>query len=189
MLQRVQKAPKPGPMGLKRAEAMTALMGKQTFIARTGGWFYPYPRGLSAALMASVVTLCLVADAAAQPKSKGVYRIPYENGTTVKVTNDHKDHKPVGRIDMGGTGGGRPYKIVAAAAGYIRFIVDGFSKQVDSSSGDPCKNNYVWIEHANGEWTKYSHMTKTLTKKTAKLKVGHSPDPRTERNPTSWSHS
>ncbi len=126
---------------------------------------------VSTGATAGVVALSLVANTAAQPKSKGVYRIPYQNGTTVKVTNDHKKHKPLGRIDMSGTGGGR-YKIVAAADGTIRFIVDGFSKQVDSSSGDPCTNNYVWIEHANGEWPKYSHMTKNSTRKTARLKVG-----------------
>ena len=61
---------------------------------------------------------------------------------------------------------------MAAASGHIRYIVDSFSKRVDSSSGDPCTNNYVWIEHANGEWTKYSHMKKHSTTKTAKLKVG-----------------
>lgn len=49
--------------------------------------------------------------------------------------------------------------------------MDKFSKQVDSSSDDPCTNNYVWIEHAHGEWTKYSHMKKGSTTKTAKLKV------------------
>lgn len=105
-------------------------------------------------------------------KSKNVYRIPYQNGTVVKVSNDHSDHNPLGRIDMHGKKGDKPYKIVAAADGHIRFIVDNFSKQVDSSSGDPCTNNYVWIEHAHGEWTKYSHLQKDSATKKAKLKVG-----------------
>ncbi|MCA9950768.1 MAG: peptidoglycan DD-metalloendopeptidase family protein [Anaerolineales bacterium] len=105
-------------------------------------------------------------------KSKGVFRIPYQNGTVVKISGDHKTHKPKGRIDMSGILGSQPYRIVAAADGHIRFIVDKFSKQVDSSSGDPCTNNYVWIEHAHGEWTKYSHLRKNSVTKMAKLKVG-----------------
>ena len=111
-------------------------------------------------------------EVAAIDKSKGVYRIPCSNGTKVKVTNNHDKHKPKGRIDMHGTGGSKPYKIVAAADGTVRYIVDNQSKQVDSKSGDPCTNNYVWIEHKNGEWTKYSHMMKNSATQKAKLKVG-----------------
>jgi hypothetical protein len=128
-------------------------------------------KALSFVILTVVAGLCGGANFAAQEKSKGVYRIPYENGVKVEVTNDFFKHKPLGRIDMHGEGGG-PYKIVAAADGVIKHIVDNFSAQVDSSSGAPCTNNYVWIEHANGEWTKYSHMQKDSTTKKAKLKVG-----------------
>ncbi|MDH5740154.1 MAG: peptidoglycan DD-metalloendopeptidase family protein [Nitrospira sp.] len=115
---------------------------------------------------------CLVfAEAQAVDPSKGVYRIPYANGTEVKVTNDHLTHNPIGRIDMRGVGDG-PHKVVAAADGTIRFIEDGFSAQQDSSTASSCNNNYVWIEHANGEWTKYSHMKKSTTTGAANLKVG-----------------
>ncbi len=119
-----------------------------------------------------VAVLCMTAMAAAFDKSKGVYRVPFENGTSVKVVSDHLKHSPPGRIDMIGTGGSGAYKIVAAADGRIRYIVDNFSKQIDSDSGQPCTNNYVWIEHANGEWTKYSHMQTDSTTKKANLKVG-----------------
>lgn len=44
-------------------------------------------------------------NATAIDKSKGVYRIPYQNGTSVKVSRDHKKHTPLGRIDMGGERG------------------------------------------------------------------------------------
>lgn len=117
-----------------------------------------------------VAALVLSGSAEALQKSKGVYRIPYADGTTVKVTNDHKEHKPIGRLDLGGRGGRAPYRIVAAADGVIRYVVDGFSGQV--ARGKPCTNNYVWIEHPNGEWTKYSHMRKHSTTRVAKLKVG-----------------
>src|ERR1044071_9476180 len=120
------------------------------------------------------ITLCAAAGVAtAQEQSKGVYRIPYESGTTVKVSRDFDDHPPLGRIDMSGKDNASgEYKVVAAADGTIRFIVDNFSKQVDSSTDEPCTNNYVWIEHANGEWTKYSHMQQNSSTQKAKLKVG-----------------
>lgn len=121
----------------------------------------------------AAIMLCAAAGAAtAQEKSKGVYRIPYENGTNVRVSRDFNDHTPLGRIDMSGKEGSGEYKVVAAADGTVRFIVDNFSKQVDSSTGEPCTNNYVWIEHANGEWTKYSHMQQNSSTQKAKLKVG-----------------
>lgn len=68
------------------------------------------------------------------PKSSGYYRIPYEDGTNVKVTRDHNTHTPKGRYDMVGTGGEKPYKIVAAASGTIVAIEDSFSAQQDSDT-------------------------------------------------------
>jgi murein DD-endopeptidase MepM/ murein hydrolase activator NlpD len=129
------------------------------------------------------------------PLSTGIYRIPYADGTSVTVTNDHHDHNPVNRIDMAAANANM--QIVAAASGTIRGIVDwhgdsnglGDGMAADSSAaqfngGDDslehsCQdavdgggnripnsvvvglcsqyNNYVWIEHPNGEWTKYTH--------------------------------
>jgi murein DD-endopeptidase MepM/ murein hydrolase activator NlpD len=117
-------------------------------------------------------------------ESDGVYRIAYANGSNVTVSNDHHDHSPAqDRIDMW-VGIGTP--MVAAASGWIRAVVDihggtpnagnGVDKNgaaqadalEDNCSGDgdggnvvgSCSdyNNYVWIEHPNGEWTKYSHV-------------------------------
>ncbi len=85
-----------------------------------------------------------------EPASSGVYRIGFTNGTSVKVGGDYVAHTPIDRIDMNGTPKGPQYVIVAAADGTIRFIVDSNSEPTDN-------NNYVWIEHANGEWTKYTH--------------------------------
>jgi murein DD-endopeptidase MepM/ murein hydrolase activator NlpD len=115
-------------------------------------------------------------------QSDGIYRIPYQNGSNVTVSNDHHDHSPSqDRIDMW-VGKGTP--IVAAASGWIRAVVDfnggtpnagdgvatdgtpqadsleencsGGNKTVVGSCAD--YNNYVWIEHPNGEWSKYSHV-------------------------------
>jgi hypothetical protein len=131
--------------------------------------------------VAGVIALFAAADVTAQrisaapparEKSKGVYRVPYENGTSVGVTNDFIKHKPLGRIDMSGKGGDGEYKIVAAADGTVRYVVDNFSKTGIDGDKEPCTNNYVWIEHATGEWTKYSHMQQNSSTQKAKLKVG-----------------
>jgi len=108
-------------------------------------------------------------------ESQNIYRIPYANGTNVKVTRDFSTHNPIGRFDMHGKGGG-PHRIVAAADGTIRHIEDSRSKnqhiwRILRNTPD-CFNNYVWIEHANNEWSKYSHMQFGTTTTKAKLKVG-----------------
>jgi hypothetical protein len=91
--------------------------------------------------------------------SNGIYRIPFIDGTVVKVSNDHFNHCPRGRIDMFGKDGNGTYKVAAAADGWIRAIEDDNSIQCDCKITN-CRNNYVWIEHTNGEWTKYTHMVK-----------------------------
>jgi hypothetical protein len=90
--------------------------------------------------------------------SESIFRIPFVNGTTVEVICDHFSHCPRGRIDMIGIDGdfNGDYHIAAAAAGWIRAIVDNHSVQCNCSQTF-CENNYVWMEHANGEWTKYTH--------------------------------
>jgi len=89
------------------------------------------------------------------PVSKGVYRLPFEDGTSVTFQNDHTDHPTtLNRVDM--TGAGSPTTVVAAAAGWIRLISDGNNT---TCCGGTCANNFVWIEHPNGEWTKYTHMS------------------------------
>lgn len=108
-------------------------------------------------------------------QSTNIYRIPYADGTHVHVSRDFYDHRPVGRIDMHGKGTGT-FRIVAAAAGTIRYIEDSRSKQQHPEdwlrNTKDCFNNYVWIEHANREWSKYSHMRFGTTSAKAGLKVG-----------------
>ena len=108
-------------------------------------------------------------------ESKNVYRIPYTDGTMAHINRDFYDHHPKGRIDMHAKGGGT-HRVVTAAAGTIRHIQDSRSKQQhpeDWLRNTPdCLNNFVWIEHANGEWSKYSHMLFGTTTTKAKLKVG-----------------
>jgi len=48
------------------------------------------------------------------------------------------------------------YQIVAAAGGEVMMVVENNDQ---SCSGCGEFNNYVWIKHANDEWTKYTHFT------------------------------
>lgn len=107
--------------------------------------------------------------------SEGIYRLPYVDGTQVQVTRNHQTHFVdaantilecrIDMIDLNGTD-----SIVAAADGWIRAIVDNFSLQLDCDTTTN-NNNYVWIEHPNGEWTKYTHMTNLSTTFNAGLAV------------------
>lgn len=121
--------------------------------------------------------------------STGIYRIPYSNGTALGVSRDHHIHTPQDRIDMV-AGQGTP--VVASATGVIRAIIDFHGNSPNAGDGvdingvaqndalehscgnnlpantvvGQCSdyNNYVWVEHANGEFTKYTHLgTGTVT--------------------------
>jgi murein DD-endopeptidase MepM/ murein hydrolase activator NlpD len=106
------------------------------------------------------------------PASAGLYRLPFANGTQVRVFDDFTTHRPRGRIDLFATGGHEPYRVVAAAAGRIMAIQDSFDEQQSGRAAADCHNNYVWIAHPNGEWTNYSHLAHDSVTKGAKLKVG-----------------
>ena len=120
----------------------------------------------------------------AQPRfelSANIYRVPYDNGYFMTVSRDHFTHTSTngdvtGRYDLVGTGLGSScnvYRIVAAAPGIIRRIVDTHNTRPPTC--DPnCDdfNNYVWIEHANGEWSKYTHLQQNSVTQTAGLSVG-----------------
>jgi murein DD-endopeptidase MepM/ murein hydrolase activator NlpD len=110
----------------------------------------------------------------AQPpaRSAGEYRLPFADGTTVKVFDDFATHRPVGRVDLFAVAGQRPYRVVAAAAGRIVAIQDGYGEQQSGRAAADCHNNYVWIAHPNGEWTNYSHVAQGSVTKKAGLKVG-----------------
>lgn len=98
--------------------------------------------------------------------SRGFYRIPYEDGLSVGNSRDHLTHGPVQvRLDLVGDTTRQPNQVVAAAAGTIMAIQD---TNTTTCTGPGCSafNNYVWIAHANGEWTKYTHF-QTGTVRTA----------------------
>lgn len=108
------------------------------------------------------------------PTSRGVYRIPYRDGTEIKVMNAYLEHTPSGKIDMRAKGAAGQ-AIVAAASGTVRIIEDSRSKRqnfINWLRDGPCMNNFVWIEHDTGEWSKYSHMLHGSTTGKAGLTIG-----------------
>jgi len=116
--------------------------------------------GLTAAMLCAV--LDRPAGAEGVPISHQWYRAAYNAGDTVRVTQDHYTHTPPNKIDMIGVPEGGYHRIRAAAPGIVRVAIDvnseccsdTFTSGVSACAG--C-NNFVWIEHPNGEWTKYTH--------------------------------
>ncbi len=91
-----------------------------------------------------------------QPTEAFRFRLPYEDGTLVRISRDHLTHNPVNRLDMvGHVNTSDNIRIVAAQSGTVRFVEDS---NTEVCCQGECANNYVWIEHVNGYWTKYSHL-------------------------------
>jgi murein DD-endopeptidase MepM/ murein hydrolase activator NlpD len=106
------------------------------------------------------------------PPSQGAYRLPFADHTQVKVFDDARSHRPIGRLDLFGVGSDKPHRLVAAAAGRVVAIQDGFSEQQSGRAAKDCHNNYVWIAHPNGEWTNYSHLIQGTATGLSHLHVG-----------------
>jgi hypothetical protein len=119
-----------------------------------------------------LATTALGANSSSIPNSQGVYRLPYADGTQVKVFTDFVTHSPRGRLDLYALGEEEPHRVVASAAGRVAAIQDSYGEQQDGHTAAVCHNNYVWIAHPNGEWTNYSHLAKDSVTKKAGLKVG-----------------
>ncbi len=135
--------------------------------------------GILRIVLGAIAAFCLVVGhspaqmaAPSTPWSSGKYRLPFAGGTEVKVFDDFLTHRPIGRVDLFALGGHPPYRVVAAAPGRIAAIQDGFGEQQSGRAAKDCHNNYVWIAHPNGEWTKYSHLAQGTVRDKAGLKVG-----------------
>jgi murein DD-endopeptidase MepM/ murein hydrolase activator NlpD len=104
--------------------------------------------------------------------SDGLYRLPFDNETAVKIFDDFNTHRPYGRLDLYAVDGKEPYHVVAAADGLVMAIQDGYNEQQSGRAAALCHNNFVWIAHPNGEWTNYSHVAFRSATEKAGLKVG-----------------
>ena len=105
-------------------------------------------------------------------RSTGKYRLPFADGTMVKVFDDFRSHRPQGRIDFFAVDGQKPFRVVAARAGTVVAIQDSYSDQQSGRPAAQCHNNYVWIAHSHGEWSNYSHLAYHTVTGKAGLKVG-----------------
>src|SRR5262249_22161684 len=88
------------------------------------------------AVLTSTLAACAGLSAGAKT-SDGIYRIPYGDGTHIRVSNDHRTHDPPNRLDIIGLGA-PPYRIVAAAGGVVRYIVDEFDTRQDLKTARQC---------------------------------------------------
>lgn len=100
-------------------------------------------------------------------KTKNRYRLPFAGATQVFVSRDSYSHTAGGapdreNFDLVGMPQGVAHGVAAAADGVIAAIEDSFNE--DCPSGTPAdqdcndNNNYVWIKHDHGEWSKYTHI-------------------------------
>lgn len=92
------------------------------------------------------------------PLAHGIYRVGYEDGQDFSCSQDHLTHTPPLKLDLKSNGFGPTAmkEIWASADGRIRDIVDGNENCCNTSGCSAC-NNFVWLEHSNLEWTKYTH--------------------------------
>ena len=90
--------------------------------------------------------------------SRGLYRLAYEDNTAITVVSDAYTHSPIGKYDIV-TNANDP-DIVAASNGWVRWIEESFDTSCYISPTSCCwqQNNYVIIEHPNGEWSQYTHI-------------------------------
>jgi murein DD-endopeptidase MepM/ murein hydrolase activator NlpD len=117
----------------------------------------------------------------------GTYRMPYADGTVVEVYKDFVTHSsPKAYMYDIIAQNGSPPEIVAAAPGRVRFIQDhkGISQCSCGGPNPACRNNYVWIEHTDpeyshrcdqgtcSEWTIYAHLQQGSVTGAAGLSVG-----------------
>ena len=132
-------------------------------------------RSLFVCLSLACIAPSLAADPAAADAGKistGVYRLPFADGSVVKVFDDFSTHRPIPALDLFAIEGHKPYRVVAAADGRIMAIQDSYGEQQSGRPAAQCHNNYVWIAHPNGEWTNYSHVARNSVTGKAQLKVG-----------------
>ncbi|WP_194408861.1 M23 family metallopeptidase [Microbacterium cremeum] len=131
-----------------------------------------------------------VADHGAAATSTGIYRLPYADGTALTVTDWHHDHNVAYDMNAGlgsevvaaasgwiraivdhhgqepGAGDGRDVQIPPQPQDDALEHACGNNDASSTVWGGNCGwyNNYVWIEHPNGEYSKYSHLgTRTVS--------------------------
>lgn len=127
------------------------------------------PPSRNSAPAMAIIAAAFLYQGCSGPESLLMYRLPYADGTQVNVWTDHLTHSPKNRLDLRGVGGTAPYPVVAAHTGIVRLIIDSYTQVC---CGGSCPNNYIWLEHLGGEWTKYSHLATNSVTGDAGLSIG-----------------
>lgn len=122
--------------------------------------FVPSLSGILSVLLLQILSMPC-ASAQVFRFSEGLYRVPYENGLNINMGSDVWTHNPPGKYDMWADDADK--KIVAAADGWIRGIQESFDTACFVNNGGMITccwqlNNYVIMEHPNGEWSGYTHI-------------------------------
>ena len=107
--------------------------------------------------------------------STNTYRLPAADGKSVKVSRDSYGHWPdKENFDLVITPSNQSHGVVAAAYGVVAFIEDDYDEECPQGESGDCNdnNNYVWLVHPGGEWTKYTHVAKDSVRLFAGLSEG-----------------
>ena len=107
--------------------------------------------------------------------SANVYRLPAGNGQSVEVSRDSYGHTPDKQnFDLVISPNDLTHGVVAAAHGVVAFIEDDYDEDCAQGQAGDCNdnNNYVWLVHPGGEWTKYTHVQKDSVRLFAGLSEG-----------------
>lgn len=108
-------------------------------------------------------------------RTKNLYRLPYAGEKDVRVSNDSYSHSAGGKpdrenFDLVGQPAGLDHGVAAPADGVIMAIEDSFSEdcsrarmRVNPVPNCGRNNNYIWIKHANNEWSKITHQAQNST--------------------------
>jgi len=107
--------------------------------------------------------------------SENTYRLPGSAGVPVYVSRDSYGHSPdTENFDLVLSPNTYAQGVVAAADGTVVRIEDDYSEDCPQGQTGDCNshNNYVWIAHANGEWSKYTHVEQHSVRWLAGLSEG-----------------
>ncbi|MFN8422056.1 MAG: M23 family metallopeptidase [Anaerolineae bacterium] len=111
---------------------------------------------LLALVLAVAATACDGVPPFGMGRSANWYRV-HADGTAVEVVGGRADPRPAGGVRPAGRWRVGAAQGAGGGGGRIVRFIDGRTRSCDCEDGT-CGNNYVWIEHANGEWSKYTHL-------------------------------
>lgn len=100
-----------------------------------------------------------------KPLSRGWHRLPYIDGTALQgpggsLFEGHNGHDIIG-TPLKAWDDPSPHKIVATAHGVVIEVEDSYDECglfTDSTGEAALCNNFIWVDHLNGDFTVYLHI-------------------------------